>query len=90
MPFTIFYAWQMDRELSVNRWFIQDAIKNAIKKIKAEIQNEATENDAMKLEDAPPVEAGEETAINPEPDNDDAEIVYMWGAAGSTGAKLIA
>lgn len=37
MAFTIFYAWQSDRPEKSNRYFIRDALKVAIKKIKADV-----------------------------------------------------
>jgi len=88
MPFTIFYAWQMDTDTGLNRWFIENAIKKAIKRIKADTQ-QVTDSSDMKLDAALPVEEGEANAVNPEPESDDAEIIYQWGAVGSSGAKLI-
>lgn len=90
MAFTVFYAWQMDRPTSVNRWFIETAIKSAIRQVKAEAQKELELDADLKLENALPVEPGEEDAVNPDQDADETEIVLQWGAAGEAGAKLIA
>src|SRR4051812_29115113 len=37
MPITVFYAWQSDSHEDVNRYFVRDALKDAIKKLKAEV-----------------------------------------------------
>ena len=86
MPFTIFYAWQMDRPTNVNRWFIDKAIKIAIRQLKAEALGKA---DDLKLEEAPAVEPSEKGAVDPDADPHDADIILQCGAQGKPGAGLI-
>ncbi len=87
MPFTIFYAWQMDRPTNVNRWFIDKAIKLAIRQLKAEVPEQSND---LKQEDAPAVEPSERSAVDPDADPADSEIIVQWGAQGQPGANLIA
>lgn len=76
MPFTIFYAWQMDRPTNVNRWFIDKAIKLAIRQLKAEVPEQSND---LKQEDAPAVEPSERSAVDPDADPADSEIIVQWG-----------
>jgi hypothetical protein len=75
----------MDRPPKLNRWFIEETIKDAIKKIKAESTSAAE----MKLDPAPAVEEQEKGA-DPDGDPPDDEIVYQWGATGGSRAVLVA
>jgi hypothetical protein len=86
MPFTIFYAWQMDRPTKLNRWFIQSALKAAIKQLKKEFSADVAD---VKLEPARAIEKKEEQA-DPEPDPADEQIILQVGAVGVGGAQLIA
>jgi hypothetical protein len=51
MASTVFYAWQSDRDETTNRFLIRDALKIAIKKIKAD----------AKVQSAPPFELDHDT-----------------------------
>ncbi len=86
MPFTVFYAWQMDRLPRLNRWFIQDALKAAIKQLKKELSADDAD---VKLEPAQPVDENEDQT-DPEADPADEKIVLQVGAVGVGGAQLIA
>lgn len=88
MAFNVFFAWQMDTATKLNRWFIETAIKTAIKKLRAEGRQQP--DDELKLEPAQPVELDEPDETNPEADPSDADIVYQWGAVGHVGASMIA
>jgi len=88
MSFNVFFAWQMDTSLRLNRWFIETAVKTAIKKLRAEVKQPS--DNELKLEPAAAVDRDEPTEINPERDPDDSEIVYQWGAQGHVGASMIA
>ncbi len=79
----------MDTSLKLNRWFIETAVKTAIKKLRAE-EDQQREDDELKLEAALPVDPNELTVMNPDADPADADIVYQWGAQGHIGASMIA
>src|ERR1700722_2734217 len=90
MSFNVFYAWQMDTSTKLNRWFVEDALKKAIKQVRKEAQQEP-ENE-LKLERADPLSEDADIA---DPDTvsdvlEDGDIVLQWGAQGHTGATLIA
>jgi hypothetical protein len=86
MALIVFYAWQMDRDVKVNRWFIEKAIRSALKTLRLELRE--TEHD-LKLANALPIETEEAQATYPGPEAD-ADIVLTWGAQGEPGATLIA
>ena len=51
MAFTIFYSWQSDISKKSNRNFIEDSLKNAIKRIGREITvQEALRNEEIELD----------------------------------------
>ena len=80
MSFNVFYAWQMDTRSKLNRRFIEAAIKTAIKKIRAELQQEADAE--LKLERAMPLPE-DANVVDPdaEPDSaEDSDIILQMGA----------
>jgi len=90
MSFKVFYAWQMDTRTKLNRWFIEGAIKTAIRKVKTESQQEAEDELRLERADSLPADAD---VVDPDAVADsmeDADIVLQWGAYGHTGATLIA
>lgn len=78
MPYTVFYAWQMDRDKRINRWFIHSAAKDAIAAVLSD----------SKLEDAPAIEGGEDGEAGVEAGG--AEIRLDEGTQGEPGTSLIA
>jgi len=77
MPYTVFYAWQMDRDKKLNRWFIHRAAKNAITSVVA----------GLELEDAPAVEDAERRETDPD---ESAEIELDHDTKGEPGTPAIA
>ncbi len=86
MAFTIFYAWQMDRATNVNRWFVERAIKDAIRIVKREAKESQTA-DSPTLEPAIAIDPAESTAKDPEIDEQHDDIVVQWGAVGESPAR---
>jgi hypothetical protein len=79
MGYTVFYAWQMDRDKRTNRWFIHKAIDDAIRSVLAD----------LKLEDAPAIEASELGDTDPELDAG-ASIEIDHDTKGEFGTPEIA
>jgi hypothetical protein len=89
MAFNVFYAWQMDTQTKLNRWFIETAIKAAIKIVRQEAQQAV---DELLLERALPLPE-DANVVDPDTLTDapeDENIVFQWGAHGHIGATLIA